>query len=119
MQTESPEAEPPKRKRRWFQFSLRTMLSIVTILAGVSAWLGAIWHAKLEQRIGLGQALIAAATIAIGSRPLYRVGSLMNTNSPRPRSVVRDTSAPDAVIIAKSESVSSKPPLYISFHSFS
>jgi hypothetical protein len=26
MQTEPPKAEPPKRKRRWFQFSLRTLM---------------------------------------------------------------------------------------------
>ena len=25
MQTDPPKAEPPKRKRRWFQFSLRTL----------------------------------------------------------------------------------------------
>jgi hypothetical protein len=33
MQNEPPKAEPPKRKRRWFQFSLRTMLIAVTIVA--------------------------------------------------------------------------------------
>jgi hypothetical protein len=26
MEAEPPEAEPPKRKRRWFQFSLRTLM---------------------------------------------------------------------------------------------
>jgi hypothetical protein len=31
MPTESSEAEPPKRKRRWFQFSLRTLLIGVTL----------------------------------------------------------------------------------------
>ena len=31
MQTEPPKAEPPKRKRRWFQFRLRTLM-IVTLL---------------------------------------------------------------------------------------
>jgi hypothetical protein len=30
MQTEPSEAEPPKRKRRWFQFSLRTLMIVVT-----------------------------------------------------------------------------------------
>ena len=33
MQTEPPKAEPPKRKRRWFQFSLRTLLIVVAVLA--------------------------------------------------------------------------------------
>jgi hypothetical protein len=33
METEPPKAEPPKRKRRWFQFSLRTLMIGVTLLA--------------------------------------------------------------------------------------
>jgi hypothetical protein len=33
MQSEPPEADPPKRKRRWFQFSLRTLMIAVTLLA--------------------------------------------------------------------------------------
>ncbi len=43
------EAEP-NRKRRWFQFSLRTLLIGVTSLAALCALLAAIWHGKLEQR---------------------------------------------------------------------
>jgi hypothetical protein len=33
MQTDLPKAEPPNRKRRWFQFSLRTLLIGVTLVA--------------------------------------------------------------------------------------
>jgi Tfp pilus assembly major pilin PilA len=33
MRTEPPNAEPPKRKRRWFQFSLRTLMIVVAIVA--------------------------------------------------------------------------------------
>jgi hypothetical protein len=33
MQDEPSEAEPPKRNRRWFQFSLRSLLIGVTLLA--------------------------------------------------------------------------------------
>jgi hypothetical protein len=33
MQTEPPQAGPPKRKRRWYQFSLRTLLIGVTVVA--------------------------------------------------------------------------------------
>jgi hypothetical protein len=29
-QTEPSKADPPKRKRRWFQFSLRTLMIVVT-----------------------------------------------------------------------------------------
>jgi hypothetical protein len=32
--------EPPKRKRRWFQFSLRTLLIGVTLLAVARAYVG-------------------------------------------------------------------------------
>jgi hypothetical protein len=39
MQAEPPNAEPPKRKRRWFQFSLRTLLIVVTLLAvALAGW---------------------------------------------------------------------------------
>jgi hypothetical protein len=41
MQTEPPKADPPRRKRRWFQFSLRSLLIVVTLLA-VNA---ALWRA--------------------------------------------------------------------------
>ena len=34
MQTEPTKTDPPKRKRRWFQFSLRTLI-IVTLIGGV------------------------------------------------------------------------------------
>jgi hypothetical protein len=33
MQTEPPKADAPKRKRRWFQFSLRSLLIVVTLTA--------------------------------------------------------------------------------------
>jgi hypothetical protein len=40
MQTESPKAEPPKRKRRRVQFRLRTLFVFTTILVCGLAWLG-------------------------------------------------------------------------------
>ncbi|HEV2968861.1 MAG TPA: hypothetical protein VGY55_02655 [Pirellulales bacterium] len=39
MQTEPPKADPPKRKRRWFQYRLRTLFLVVTILAVPCGWL--------------------------------------------------------------------------------
>jgi hypothetical protein len=39
MQTEPPIADPPKRKRRWFQFRLRTLMVVVTIMAAGCAWI--------------------------------------------------------------------------------
>ena len=50
MQTEPPNAEPPKRKRRWFQFSLRTQM-ILKLICGVRAgWLGRNIERKREDR---------------------------------------------------------------------
>src|SRR5258708_7595905 len=46
MQTESPKADPPKRKRRRFQFSLRTLLIFTLVVAVACAWLGR----KIEQK---------------------------------------------------------------------
>ena len=40
MQTEPPKAAPPKRKCRWFQFSLRTLLIGVTLLAVTCGYVG-------------------------------------------------------------------------------
>jgi hypothetical protein len=39
------EAEPPKSKRRWFQFSLRTLMIVVTVLAVPLGYFG--WQAKI------------------------------------------------------------------------
>ena len=40
METEPTKAEPPKRRRRWFQFSLRALLVFTLICAIPCAWLG-------------------------------------------------------------------------------
>jgi hypothetical protein len=50
MQTEPSKAEPPKRKRRWFQFSLRTLLIGVTLLAVPLGYVG--WQAKIVRERG-------------------------------------------------------------------
>src|SRR5260221_655750 len=47
MQSEPPRADPPKRKRRWFQYSLRTLLIFVTL---VGLFCGLIVRPALEQR---------------------------------------------------------------------
>jgi hypothetical protein len=38
MPTEPSNANPPNRKRRWFQFNLRTLLIVVTLLAAVCGY---------------------------------------------------------------------------------
>jgi hypothetical protein len=40
MEAEPPKAEPPKPKRRWFQFSLRTLMIGVMLLALVCGYVG-------------------------------------------------------------------------------
>jgi hypothetical protein len=45
MQADPPKAEPPKRKRRWFQFHVRTLMIGVTLLAVPMGYVG--WHAKI------------------------------------------------------------------------
>jgi hypothetical protein len=45
MEAEPIKAEPSKRKRRWFQFSLRTMLIMVALLAVPLGYFG--WQAKI------------------------------------------------------------------------
>jgi hypothetical protein len=46
MEAEPIKAEPPKRKRRWFQFSLRTLLVFTVVCAIGSAWVAQ----KMEQK---------------------------------------------------------------------
>jgi hypothetical protein len=50
MPTEPPRADPPKRKRRWFQFSLRTLLVFTMALAVACGWLGKRIEQKREER---------------------------------------------------------------------
>jgi hypothetical protein len=45
MQADPPKADPPKRKRRWFQFSLRTLMIGVTLLAVPMGYVG--WQARI------------------------------------------------------------------------
>ena len=45
MEAEPLKTEPPKRKRRWFQFSLRTLMIGVALLAVPMGYVG--WQAKI------------------------------------------------------------------------
>jgi hypothetical protein len=46
MEAEPPKVEPPKRKRRWYQFSLRTLMIFTAIAAVACGLLGR----KIEQK---------------------------------------------------------------------
>jgi hypothetical protein len=50
MEAKPPKADPPKRKRRWFQFSLRTLMTFTAICAIASAWLGKRIEQKRKER---------------------------------------------------------------------
>jgi hypothetical protein len=65
MQTEPPKADPPRRKRRWFQFSLRTLMIVVVIVAIPCVWLGR----KIEQKRRAREAV--AAIIKAGGIVVY------------------------------------------------
>jgi hypothetical protein len=45
MEAEPLESDPPKRKRRWFQFSLRTLMIFTMVVAVACGWVG--WQAKI------------------------------------------------------------------------
>src|ERR1700694_4735083 len=55
MEAEPHKAVPPKRKRRWFQFSLRSLLIFTVIAAVALGWLGK----KIEQKRGQREAVEA------------------------------------------------------------
>ena len=50
MQSEPPKADPPKRKRRWFQFSLRSLLIFTLVVAVACAWLARKIERKRHER---------------------------------------------------------------------
>jgi hypothetical protein len=50
MESEPPTVEPPKRKRRWFQFSLRTLLVVVALIAVGCFWFGVKMRDAAKQK---------------------------------------------------------------------
>ena len=53
MQTEPPNADPPNRKRRWFQLSLRSLM-VLMLLAGIGmTWLVALKNRAERQKIAV------------------------------------------------------------------
>ncbi|HEV2971230.1 MAG TPA: DUF1559 domain-containing protein [Pirellulales bacterium] len=56
METDSPKAATPKSKRRWFQFSLRSLFVVVTVVAVVCGYLA--HEAKIEREAANGRELL-------------------------------------------------------------
>ncbi len=81
MPTESPKAEPPKRKRRWFQFSLRTLLVFTLFCALASAWLS---H-KVAQKRAEREAAEAFAKLGSIVTYDYERGPFQAAEAPGPQ----------------------------------
>ena len=59
------EAGLPKRKRRWYQFSMRTLLVVVTLAAPVYAYLTPTVQVWLEELRGTPPAVVPAVVKAL------------------------------------------------------
>jgi hypothetical protein len=90
MQTEPPKPDPPKRKRRWYQFSLRTLLIVVTLLAVPLSYVG--WQAKIvRERRSVADEITQhggfvhwASTITDNSQPKLVISPRLNIKPPYP-----------------------------------
>ena len=84
MQTEPSTAEPPKRKRRWFQFSLRTLMIGVTLLAVPLGYVA--WHARVvrERKELLSLVLNRGGGYLISDEPALSGSRLVGTLPPSP-----------------------------------
>ncbi len=72
MEAKPPNVEPPKRKRRWFQFHLRTLLIVVTLLAAPLGYVG--WQAKIvRERHDLLKRLVGMGGLSINAEQAERL----------------------------------------------
>jgi uncharacterized protein len=97
MQTEPPKADPRKRKRRWFQFSLRSLLVLTTFVAIGTALvkgLTADRHANvdLDFRTGPWPETDLSVAIIKGDDPLVR--KILSSNPSAARMADRDGMTP-------------------------
>ncbi len=78
MQTEPSNADPPKRKRRWFQFSLRTLMILTAIVALACGWLGS----KIEQKRRQREAVATIVKLGDNAQAAYDFQLNGNTEGP-------------------------------------
>src|SRR5260221_6238746 len=62
---DAPEVAPPKRKRRWLQYSLRTLILSTAVLGAAGGWLGK----RIEQKRLEREAV--AAIVKLGGLAVY------------------------------------------------
>jgi Leucine Rich repeat len=65
MQTEPSNVNQPKRKRRWFQFSLRTLMVFTAVCTVSAGWLGKRIEQKRNERVAV------EAIVRLGGRVAY------------------------------------------------
>jgi hypothetical protein len=63
MEYQAPTVEPPKRKRRWFQYSLRTLLIFTLIVAVACGWLASKVERKRSERAAVEALRKKGATV--------------------------------------------------------
>jgi hypothetical protein len=67
MQSQPPKAEPPKRKRRWFQFSLRTLLILAVACAVGAGYVGRQYEIVQNRRAFLDDHLNKYGNLIVDS----------------------------------------------------
>lgn len=83
-------AEPPKHKRRWFQFSLRMLLIGVTLVAVACAYVG--WQAKIvhERRWLLENVILRKGVVFPDPSPAHLTAPLPCRSAPWIRQLLDD-----------------------------
>jgi hypothetical protein len=105
MEAEPPKADPPKRKRRWLQFSLRTLMMFTLICAVAAGWLGKRMEQKRSERDA------AEAITKIGGQVVYDYPS-----QSAPAAKFACSGCPRSGIIGKSSKARGNPSRLIDEH---
>ena len=84
MPTEPPKADLPKRKRRWFQFSLRSLMIFTLVCAVASAWLGIKIDQKRKEREAVESIIKDGWTVIYDSQIDPRGNLYMRDQPPGP-----------------------------------
>jgi hypothetical protein len=90
MEAEPPKADPPKRKRRRFQFRLRTLMIVVTLLAVPCGYIG--WQARIvRERRDLLASQFVKSSINDGNGSMSWIRRSTVASSNRRNSAARST----------------------------
>jgi hypothetical protein len=90
MEAEPPKADRPKRNPRWFQFSRRTLMIGVTLLAMACAYVG--WQAKTvhERRWLLDNVILRKSVVVPDLSPAHLTAPLPCRSAPWIRQLLDD-----------------------------